>query len=443
MNALWFVFALVALAVPAQADDPFLRRTTAVRVVEKVGPTVVNITTERLVKRRNPFGSPGNDLLFDRFFRDFFEPRLPQTAKSLGSGVVIDAEGHILTNEHVVGRADRIRVSIADGHEFDATLIGADPNNDLAVLKAETSADLPWIPLSTSDDLMVGEPVIAIGNPFGLSSTVTTGVISATNRSIRTEQRVYHGFLQTDASINPGNSGGPLLNAEGKLIGINTAVYDGGQGIGFAIPIDVARRVVTELIAHGEVAPVWLGLEFQDLSAELRGAFDLPRDLSGALVNRVRKKSPGASAGLRRGDVVTHADGHPVASARGFFEILVTVTPRQVVEISYWRNGRSRETDVLAEEFPGELVSQLADEMLGMELHHRSEGGFVVMGVRDGGGADRIGIRVGDLILAINGRRLEDDEALRRSILELRGHSRALVVVQRGAGRYNVAVPLI
>jgi serine protease Do len=443
MNVLWFVFTLAVLAVPAHAGDPFLRRTTTVRVVEKVGPAVVNIATERLVKRRNPFGTPGNDLLFDRFFRDFFEPRLPQTAKSLGSGVVIDAEGHILTNEHVVGRADRIRVSIADGREFDAALIGADPNNDIAVLKAETDEDLPWVPLSTSDDLMVGEPVIAIGNPFGLSNSVTTGVISATNRSIRTKRYVYHGFLQTDASINPGNSGGPLLSAEGKLIGVNTAVYDGGQGIGFAIPIDVARRVVTELIAHGEVTPVWLGLEFQDLSEELRGAMNLPNGLSGALVNRVRKKSPGANAGLRRGDIVTHVDEHPVESARGFFEFLVTVTPRQVLEISYRRNGKSRVANALAEEFPGELVEQLTDEMLGMDLHHRSEGGFLVMSIRDGSGAHRIGIRIGDLILAINGRTLEDGEALRRSVLDLRGRSRALVVVQRGAGRYNVTIPLI
>jgi serine protease Do len=443
MNVLWFAVALAILAVPAHAGDPFLRRTTTVRVVEKVGPTVVNIATERLVKSRNPFGSRGSDLLFDRFFRDFFEPRLPQTAKSLGSGVVIDAEGHILTNQHVVGRADRIRVSTADGREFEAALVGADPNNDIAVLKAETDEDLPWIPLSTSDDLMVGEPVIAIGNPFGLSNTVTTGVISATNRSIRTKQYVYHGFLQTDASINPGNSGGPLLSAEGKLIGINTAVYDGGQGIGFAIPIDVARRVVTELIAHGEVTPVWLGLEFQDLSEELRGAMKLPSGLSGALVNRVREKSPGANAGLRRGDVVIRVDEHPVESARGFFEFLVTITPRQVLEISYWRNGESRAARVRAEEFPGELVEQLTNEMLGMDLRHRSEGGFLVMSVRDGSGAHRIGIRTGDLVLAINGRTLEDREALRRSVLDLRGHSRALVVVQRGAGRYNVTVPLI
>jgi serine protease Do len=404
------LFALAILAAPVRAQDPFLRRTTTVRVVEQVGPAVVNITTERLVKRRNPFGYPGNDPFFDRFFQAFFEPRLPRKANSLGSGVVIDAAGHILTNEHVVGRADRIRVSIADG---------------------------------SSGDLMVGEPVIAIGNPFGLSNTVTTGVISATDRSIRTENLTYHGFLQTDASINPGNSGGPLLNAEGKLIAINTAVYNGGQGIGFAIPIDVAQRVVSELIAHGEILPVWLGLEFQDLSRELRGAMELPDDLVGALVNRVREKSPGARGGLRRGDVVTHVDGHAVSSARGFFEILVTVTPRQIVAVSYWRNGDTGTSNVLAEEFPADLVEQITGEILGMDLHQRDEGGFIVMGVREGSGAQRIGIRVGDLLLAINGRNLADDEALRRAVLELRGHPRALVMVQRGAGRYNVAIPLI
>ena len=203
MQIIAFAFGLATLALPARAEDPFLRRTTTVRVVEKVGLAVVNITTERLVKRRNPFGGGRSDPFFDRFFRDFFEPRLPQTAKSLGSGVVIDPEGHILTNEHVVGRADRIRVSIADGREFDAVLIGADPNNDLAVLKIETEEDLPWISLSTSGDLMVGEPVIAIGNPFGLSSTVTTGVVSATDRSIRAP-------ADRSSSVNSAPSRNPL-----------------------------------------------------------------------------------------------------------------------------------------------------------------------------------------------------------------------------------------
>jgi serine protease Do len=438
-----FLVLITALATGASAADPFLRRTTTVSVVERVGPAVVNITTERISNRRGAFGGRRNDPFFDRFFQHLFEPRFPQTSNSLGSGVVIDAEGHILTNHHVVARADRIRVSVGGGREFDATLIGADPNNDLAVLKAEAADDLPWIPLSTSADLMVGEPVIAIGNPFGLSSTVTTGVISATDRSIRTDDRAYHGFLQTDASINPGNSGGPLLNAEGKLIGINTAVYNGGQGIGFAIPVDVARRVVKELITHGAVTPVWLGLEFQDLHSELRRALALPLKLRGALVNRVRKQSPASRAGLKRGDVVTHADGHRVESSRSFFDILVTATPEQVVKISYWRGGDVDTVAVKAEQFPPDMIGQLTNELLGIDLVANKRGGFLVSGLRDGGGAHRIGVEVGDILLAINGRELADDQALRRSVLELRGEARALVMVQRGSGRYNVAIPLI
>ena len=195
----WYVaLGLALLAGAVRAEDPFLRRTTTVRVVEEAGPAVVNITTEQTVQS-SPFRPFGSDPFFDRFFRDFFEPRMPQTVQNLGSGVVIDAEGHILTNEHVIARASRIRASLADGREFDATLVGADPNNDIAVLKIETDAPLPWIAPGHSNDLMVGEPVIAIGNPFGLSHTVTTGVISAINRSIRTDARVYHGFLQIDA----------------------------------------------------------------------------------------------------------------------------------------------------------------------------------------------------------------------------------------------------
>ena len=202
---------LVLLAGNAAGSDPFLRHTVTVDVVQRVGPAVVNITTEQVVA--GPFQRYGNDPFFDRFFQDFFEPSVPQTIQSLGSGVLIDADRHILTNEHVVARASRIRVTLADGREFDATLIGADPNNDIAVLRAETQEKLPWIPLGSSRDLMVGEPLIAIGNPFGLQSTVTTGVVSALDRSIRSESRVFHGFIQTDASINPGNSGGALPGA--------------------------------------------------------------------------------------------------------------------------------------------------------------------------------------------------------------------------------------
>jgi S1-C subfamily serine protease len=195
---------LVLVCGQAGAADPFLRRTVTVEVVERAGPAVVNITTERVVAA-SPFRPFGGDPMFGRFFEDIFEPRVPQTMQSLGSGVLIDAERHILTNEHVVGHASRIRVTLADGRAFDATLIGGDPNNDIAVLKAETAEKLPWIPLASSKDLMVGEPVIAIGNPFGLASSVTTGVVSAVNRSIRSDSRVFHGFILNDAWINSCN----------------------------------------------------------------------------------------------------------------------------------------------------------------------------------------------------------------------------------------------
>ncbi|MDH3686815.1 MAG: trypsin-like peptidase domain-containing protein, partial [Myxococcales bacterium] len=313
-HLLFFVLPLLTWGIGATsartAGDPFLRRTATVRAVERVGPSVVNITTERRVRARSPFqpfaGTPG----FDRFFRDFFEPRRPSQRSNLGSGVVIDREGHVLTNEHVVAAADSIRVTLADGREFEATLVGADPNNDLAVLALVDATNVPWTAPGTSEDLMVGEPVIAIGNPFGLSNSVTTGVLSALDRSIRSNDRVFHGFLQTDASINPGNSGGPLLNATGDLVGVNTAIYQGAEGIGFAIPIDVADRIVRELITHGVLAPVWLGLDLQDLDGRVAELMNLPDMTSGALVNRVRAESPAALAGVQRGDVVTAVDGH-------------------------------------------------------------------------------------------------------------------------------------
>ncbi len=435
--------ALGALLVAARAGagDPFLRHTVTVDVVRRVGPSVVSVTTEQAVERSSPFRPFAGDPFFDRFFRDFFEPRLPQTAQSLGSGVLIDADRRVLTNEHVVARASRIRATLADGREFDATLVGADPNNDLAVLRLETDEKLPWVSLGSSADLMVGEPVIAIGNPFGLSHTVTTGVVSALNRSIRSESRVFHGFLQTDASINPGNSGGPLLNAAGELIAINTAVYNGAEGIGFAIPIDVAARVVAQLIAHGELVPVWLGLELQALDEGLEHAMELPRGTAGAIVNRVREQSPASRGGVRRGDVALRLDGHAVDSPRSFFEILAAATPGQDLALDVWRDGRERSLRVRAEAAPDALAPALLREKLGVDLRVLPGGGCEVVAVRQGSGAARIGIRRGDLVLGINGRPLDGEEALRRAALDLQGLSGALVVVQRGPGRYHLTIP--
>jgi serine protease Do len=434
--------ALAALlaAAPAPAADPFLRHTVTVDVVRRIGPAVVSITTEQEVARPSPF-QPFGDPFFDRFFQDFFEPRLPQTAQSLGSGVVIDADRRVLTNEHVVARASRIRATLADGREYEATLVGADPNNDLAVLRLETDERVPWVPLGSSADLMVGEPVIAIGNPFGLSHTVTTGVVSALNRSIRSGSRVYHGFLQTDASINPGNSGGPLLNANGELVAINTAVYQGAEGIGFAIPIDVAKRVVTQLIAHGALAPVWVGLELQALDLGLEQAMKLRPGATGAIVTRVRERSPASRAGVRRGDIVSRVDGHPVESPRAFFELLAAATPGQELALDLVRDGREISARVRAEEAPRELARSLLREKLGLELRPAARGGYEVVGVRRGSGAERIGVRPGDRVLGINGVPLDGEGALRRAALDLRGLTGALVVVQRGPGRYHVTIP--
>lgn len=435
----------MALVLPAAqragATDPFLRRTPTVVAVQKVGPAVVNITTERIVQRQTmqPMGDP----FFDQFFRDFFEPGIPRKMKSLGSGVVIDADRHVLTNDHVIARADVIHVSLADGRRFDAKLVGADPNNDLAVLRLETKQKVPWIPPGTSSDLMVGEPVIAIGNPFGLSNTVTTGVLSAVNRSLRTNGRTFRGFLQTDASINPGNSGGPLLNADGQLIGINTAIYSGAEGIGFAIPIDVAKRVVRELIAHGEVTPVWLGLDVQDLDSRLASVMQLPADVQGgALVARVRPHSPAERAGVKRGDVVTEVDGSPVKSAGDYYDVLAHSTEGQELHLGLYGGGKQRRVSVRAQAIPAQAVGELGEQLLGLRLRIRPQGGAVVEAVRPGSQAARIGIHKGDLVLGIDGRALDAEKTLRRSILDLRGRSQASLVVQRGRARYHVSIPL-
>lgn len=445
----WTVRALVAVVAFAaiggvEAADPFLRRTATVEVVESVGPAVVSIATERVSDTPNPFRTldPDQRRVFEFFFRDLFDQQqAPQ--QNLGSGVIIDARGHVLTNSHVVERATRIRVGLSDGREFAATVVGADPNNDIGVLLIETEETLPWVAPGGSDDIFVGEPVIAIGNPFGLSNSVTTGVISATERSFRAGDRSFHGFLQTDASINPGNSGGPLLNAEGSLIGINTAMYNGAQGIGFAVPIDVAKRVMAELIEHGEVQPVWLGLDFQDLDPALHEALGLPDNIRGVLVNQVVADSPAALAGIRRGDIATHLDGRPIQSALFFFETLDSMTVGQKIEVEMWRNDETRTIALTATEIPEDVIAQLTMKLLGMELREKRGAGFEIADVATGSPAAHIGLQQGDFLIGLNGITLDGPDALRRAVLDLRGRQRALAIVRRGTGQYHVTIPMV
>ena len=304
------ILALTVLAGLAHAaaleTDP-VRRSRVVEAVERASPAVVNISTSQtVVQRPMPFPDP----FFEEFFRDFFDPRPRRsTRSSLGSGVLVRSDGTILTNEHVILRGGRIHVTLGDGREFDARLVGRDPDSDLAVLRIDTGGPLPHVALGGSDDLMIGETVIAIGNPFGLTHTVTTGVVSAVKRSLRTGGRTYTDFIQTDASINPGNSGGPLLNILGQLIGINTAIYGPAQGIGFAIPVDRARRVLGDLTSGrkpavpdpNQLAWTLLGLQLR----ETRG---------GLAVSKVRPGSAASRIGIQKGDVLLGLDGEAVDS---------------------------------------------------------------------------------------------------------------------------------
>jgi serine protease Do len=284
----------------APESDP-MRRSRVVEAVERARPAVVNISTEQVVIQRplpvDPF--------FEEFFRDFFDSRPRRsTRRSLGSGVIVRGDGTILTNEHVILRGGRIHVTLADGGEYEARLVGRDPDADLAVLRIDAGRSLPYISLGSSSDLMIGETVIAIGNPFGLSHTVTAGVVSATKRTLQTGGRTYTDFIQTDASINPGNSGGPLLNILGDLIGINTAIYGNAQGIGFAIPVDRVRRSLDSLVSgrrQPETDPNQLA--WDQLGVQARD------DERGLAVTRVRDGSAAERVGVQRGDRLLGLDG--------------------------------------------------------------------------------------------------------------------------------------
>ena len=446
--ALLCLMESLAVSTPARAADPFLRRTATVEVVERVGPAVVNITTDLSDSKPESFQSRERNR--NNFYRDFLRPRgRDSKASILGSGVIIDPQRHVLTNAHVIAGSNRIRVTLADGREFPASLVGAAPNNDLAVLKIETDEDLPWIPTGVSNDLMVGEPLIAIGNPFGLfSNSVTTGVLSAINRSVVIDGDYYYGFLQTDASINPGNSGGPLLNAEGTLIGINTAIYKGAQGIGLAIPIDTANRVIAELLEHGEIPPPWIGLQFRILDPALRTVMKLPEGVSGTLVTDVEKGSPAESAGMLRGDLVISIDGHNAGRDRTLFEALNSSLVGQTLELEVWRDGASHKIDVVGTDLPDHVVRNMALQYLGMNLSQKISNGFKINKLDANSPAAFLGIRGGDVLLRINGRGLRDIDDLRRAMVDLRrdyismhAQNRVMLLLRRGRHVRHFSLP--
>ncbi|HEY8514168.1 MAG TPA: trypsin-like peptidase domain-containing protein [Candidatus Binatia bacterium] len=429
---------LAALVAPgaAHADDE--RRTPVVRAVERVRPAVVNISAEQaVVVQRDPF--------FDQFFNDFFEMRPRRrryTRTSLGSGVIVRPEGYVVTNAHVIARGQKIKVVLADERELDARVVGVDPDADLAVLKIP-GGSLPHLEFGDSDDLMIGETVIAIGNPFGFSHTVTTGVVSAVRRSLKSGGRVFLDFIQTDASINPGNSGGPLLNIKGELIGINTAIYGGAQNIGFAIPAKRASRVVNDLIRYGEVRRSYLGLQVQDLTPELASALGVEEERYGVVVREVEDGSPAERAGIEPGDVILAVDGHEVGDRAEFDERAAEATIGSTIRLDVLRSGTKRRVTLAAGEMTDERIDDLGWRRLGIRVAERGRDDAVaIKSVRRNSHADRAGIRPGDLLIALGDTATDSAAAYRRAVSRLRNESEAQIAVQRGRAQYRLTLPL-
>jgi serine protease Do len=378
--------------------------------------------------KRGPM--PKDDPLHD-FFDKFFGggPQREFKQRSLGSGFVIDKDGHIVTNNHVVEGADKIKVILKNGKEFDAEVKGRDPNTDLALIRIKPDNDLPVIELGDSDALKVGEWVLAIGNPFGLEHTVTAGIISAKGRVIGSGP--YDDFIQTDASINPGNSGGPLINMAGKVVGINTAIIAGGQGIGFAIPVNLAKGIIDQLRTRGEVTRGWLGVGIQDLTPELKEYYGV-KDGKGVLVTQVFPGDPADKAGLKTGDVILKVNGHELDSGRELSRMIAEAPVGQEVEIAVLRKGSSKTFHV---ELSKRKDAQLADaggspenkDAFGIAVSNltaetaqqfnlKDAKGVIVVGVEPDSTGEKAGILPGDIIREINHESVDDVDAYEKEI---------------------------
>ncbi len=393
-------------------------------VLERSTPAVVNIFTRTRVKVQvNPLL---NDPFFQRFFDIPQQPRQRQReTEGLGSGVIVDAKkGYILTNNHVIQKADEITVTLRDGRKLEAKLVGTDPETDVAVIQV-LAKNLTALPLTNSDALRVGDFVVAIGNPFGLGQTVTSGIVSALGRS-GLGIGGYEDFIQTDASINPGNSGGALINLRGELIGINTAIFSrsgGNIGIGFAIPINMANDIMQQLIKYGEVQRGRLGAQAQDLSPELARAFKLSQQHSGAVVVKVIPDSPADKAGLKVGDVVINVNQRQVRSAGDLRNYIGLLRVGTHVRLTVMRNGDQHKIDArIAKSVQKKTTAALHDRLKGAELGSIGEGhpaygkidGVVVLKVKRGSAAAQAGLRPGDIITSINKKAVHDlDEAFK------------------------------
>jgi len=419
-------------------------------LAQEAGAAVVNVSTVKTVetsKRLREFFSPFQDHpYFEEFFDKFYEGQPRREKKNaLGSGFIISEDGYIVTNHHVVAQADKVQVSLRESEEtHEAEIVGTDEETDLALLKIDVERELPSLDFGDSGQIEPGEWVVAIGNPFGLSHTVTAGIVSAKGRVIGAGP--YDNFIQTDASINPGNSGGPLLNLQGEVVGINTAIVAQGQGIGFAIPSSMAKDIIFQLKEYHTVKRGWLGVTIQDVDQDTAQALGLSEP-EGALVASVQEGDPADEAGIQAGDVILEVNGKAIESARDLTRVIGQMAPEETARIVLWREGEKKEVSVEV----GQRGEQLADKqqepseeagVQGMRLRPLTEKearslgmqapkGLVIEGIQQGSAAHQAGLRPGDVILQANGRLVESVEEFEAVVDQAKEKGVVLLLVNR------------
>jgi serine protease Do len=436
--------------------------TTAISTVaEAMMPTVVHIDITGTVVQQAPAFPFGND----PFFREFFGPQQRQQRvpiRALGSGVIISADGYIITNNHVVANAEEITVELYDGTTQKATLVGTDPNTDLAVVKISPTSNMRYATLGDSDAVKVGEWVVAIGSPRGLDWTVTAGIVSAKNRSEigALGPAGYEDFIQTDASINPGNSGGPLINLRGEVIGINSLIVSasmGSEGLGFASPSDLAKDISRSLIEHGKVVRGYLGVNIQDITPEIARGLKLEKDTRGVIVTDIVPGSPAEKAGLKQGDVILKYDGKRVESVAKLRSMAAATAPGQLVKITVSREGRELDLSLTAGELartqgerrPAEndllgASVETVTPQIATQLGLRRASGVIVTEVVPGSAAESAGLQKGDIIYRVNNSKVDSAEEFDRRISEAKKQGSVMLLlreVRSGNTRY-ITVPL-
>lgn len=429
-----------------------------VDIAKAVKPAVVNIFATRNGKGEGGMqGLPFDDPFFRRFFGEEFNKRfeVPRERKErgMGSGIIVDAGGVIITNNHVVSKADEIKVFLSDKREFKAKLIGTDAKTDVAVLKIDASG-LATVPWADSDKLEVGEFVLAVGNPFGLTQTVTLGIVSALGRSAGIAE--YEDFIQTDAAINPGNSGGALVNVRGELVGINTAIYSqsgGNMGIGFAVPSNMAHSIMTQLVQHGKVVRGWLGVSIQELTPELATQFGVPKETKGVLVSDVMDDSPAKKSGFERGDVILEYDGRSMDSPTQLRNAVAQTVVGKKVSIKFIREKKAKTAELTIGEQPKNLtqagqeesgesaapagllsdieVKELTDELASRHNLKPTERGVIVVRVKSGSPADEVGVREGDIIIEVNRKPVTSLKSYERLASNLSKDQSVLLLLKR------------